>query len=273
MAQTVSAPLDVKLMNWVASALFVALLVLGAGTLVLWAARHPAWALGRIVVTGDVTHQNAVTFRAQLASRLKGSFLTLDLTEVKQLFETLPWVRYVVVRREFPNRLHVVVKEQEAVAWWGESGAGKLVNAQGEVFEANPDDNQADGWSELSGPTGQSRQVYALYQALQPVFDPIDREVQRLELDAQGNWNVRLDNGARIELGRGQTDELLLRARTFTATLTQLTQRYGGRDIESADLRYPNGYAVRMRGVSTVPDGKVPPKKPAPTPVKKTANR
>jgi cell division protein FtsQ len=37
-------------------------------------------------------------------------------------------------------------------------------------------------------------------------------------------------------------------------TLTQVVSRYG-RDpnaIESADLRHENGYAIRLRGVSTV---------------------
>ena len=272
MAQPQHMPLDVKLMNWVASGLFVAIVVLGVGSVLLWAARHPAWALGGITVTGDVTHQNAVTFRAQLASRLTGGFLTMDLKEVKQLFETMPWVQQAVVQREFPNRLHVSIKEHQAAAWWGEAGAGKLVNVQGDVFEANADDNQADGWSELAGPTGQSRQVYALYQTMQPLFASIDRDVQRLELDGSGNWKLRLDNGARIELGRGTSEELMARAGTFTSTVTQLTHRYGRRDIESADLRYPNGYAVRMRGVSTVTDGKAV-KQPAPSTVQKKAHR
>jgi cell division protein FtsQ len=39
----------------------------------------------------------------------------------------------------------------------------------------------------------------------------------------------------------------------FTATLSQLTQRYPGA-LESVDLRYPNGYAMRVRGVTTTVD-------------------
>lgn len=272
MAQPLPLPLDVKIMNWVASGLIVAVLGLGLGSALIWAAQHPALALGGITVTGDVAHQNAVSFRTQLVSRMSGSFLTMDLREVKQLFEAMPWVQTAVVRREFPNRLHVSIKEHQAVAWWDEVGGGKLVNRLGDVFEAHPDDSQADDWAELAGPAGQSRQVYALYQSLKPLFATIDRDLQRLEMDNSGNWKLRLDNGARIELGRGSPDELLDRTSTFTQTVTQLTHRYGRRDVESADLRYPNGYAVRMRGVSTVTDGK-PVKPTAPTPVKKLANR
>ena len=43
----------------------------------------------------------------------------------------------------------------------------------------------------------------------------------------------------------------MARVQRFTATLSQLTARYPGA-LESVDLRYPNGYALRVRGVSTL---------------------
>ena len=249
-------PLDIRFMNWVASALFLILVLLALGSAALWAARHPAWTLNRIVVDGEVAHQNAATFRAQLLPRLVGSYLTIDLQDVKHQFEAVPWVRQAVVRREFPNRLHVTLQEHEAVAWWGEVGGGRLVSRQGAVFEANPEDAQADGWAELAGPEGQSGQVYALYRELQPLLAPLEQNIERLELVASGDWKIWLDGGTVIELGRGQPEELLARARLFNATVAQLNERYGRRRLEVIDLRYPSGYAVRMRGVKTVTDDK-----------------
>lgn len=256
MQAVTTPPLDARLMNWAASALFALSVVIVCAGVVYWGANHPVWNVRGITVTGEVTHQNAVTVRAYLASRLHGTFLTVNLQQAKQQFESMPWVREAVVRREFPNRLSVEIKEHQAVAWWGEAGGGKLVNAQGQVFEANPDDPQSDGWSELIGPQDHSAQVFELFQRLQPVFARMDREIQRLELNARGSWRTRLDNGAVIELGRGTTEEVIARAEGFASTAGQLIQRYGRRDLEAADLRYPNGYAVRMRGVSTLPDGK-----------------
>ena len=244
-------PLDVKLMTWVANGLIVAAVMLGLGALALWAARQPAWSLGGISVHGDVEHQNEITLRTQVAQRLQGTFLTLDLQEVKRLFEAVPWVRRAVVQREFPNRLRVTLEEHQPAAWWGEAGAGKLINVQGEIFEATPDDPAAESWSTLSGPDGYAPRVFALYQALKPVLEPLGLQVQRLQLDTRGSWRAELSNGARLELGRGDQDVLLARIDTFTRTVEQLTQRYG-RDLEAVDLRYPNGYAVRLRGVTTV---------------------
>ena len=38
------------------------------------------------------------------------------------------------------------------------------------------------------------------------------------------------------------------------ATLSQVSSRYG-RDLESADLRYSNGYALKLKGVTTLNPG------------------
>ncbi|MEO0002836.1 MAG: hypothetical protein RLZZ22_528 [Pseudomonadota bacterium] len=251
-------PFDVRIMNGLASALFLSVALAALGSLAWWIAHHPHWALGRVVVDGEVEHQSEVSVRAYLAPQLRGSFLMLDLQEVKRLFETMPWVRQAVVRREFPNRLHVTLREHEAVAWWGEAGSGKLVNRQGGVFEADPDpgERQSEAWPELIGPEGGSDRVYGLYRQLQPLLQPLGQPLSQLELGASGHWQARLAGGALIELGRGSAADLLARAQRFSSTVPQLTTRYGGRALEAADLRYPDGYAVRMRGVQTVTDDK-----------------
>jgi cell division protein FtsQ len=93
-----------------------------------------------------------------------------------------------------------------------------------------------------------------LYQSLSKEFGRLDLGLVRLALTEQGSWRAKLDSGALIELGRGEPDAIFERAHRFTATISQLTQRYPGA-VESVDLRYPNGYALRMRGVTTVVDG------------------
>ncbi|MBS3998313.1 MAG: cell division protein FtsQ/DivIB [Hydrogenophaga sp.] len=259
---TTDLPLDIRLMAWITRALVAVLVVLGLGVVGNWAVRHPLWSVQAITVHGDVAHQDAVTFRAHFATQLKptlsASFLTVDLEQVKRLFESVPWVRHAMVQREFPNRLRVTLQEHEAVAWWGESGSGQLVNRDGQVFDASPDDG--DSLPELAGPTAQSAEVWQLYQTLSAEFDRLDLGLVRLELTERGSWRAELDSGARMELGRGDETELLARVRRFTGTLSQLTERYAGA-LQSVDLRYPNGYALRMRGVTTVTDDGPAPKK------------
>lgn len=245
-------PLDIRLMTLATRALVVVLVALVLAMLGLWVMRHPVWAVRSITVQGEVAHQNAVTIRAQWASQMQdapaASLLTVDLQQVRQRFEAVPWVSSAVVQRDFPNRLKVTLEEHQAVAWWGQSGSGRLVNRLGEVFEASPDEGEE--LPELAGPDHQSAQVWALYQGLQGEFKRLEMGLARLQLDERGSWNAMLDNGARIQLGRGTPEDLLARVHRLTVTLSQLTARYPGA-LESVDLRYPNGYALRVRGVTT----------------------
>ena len=253
MNPTLPQPFDVKLMNVTATVIFTAAAVLLAAAVLWWLVRNPAFSIGAITVHGDVTHSNAVTLRANVASRLAGNFFTVSLQATREAFESVPWVREAVVRREFPNRLRVVLREHQAVAFWGADGDVKLVNSFGEVFEANSGDVEQDDLPRLTGPDGQSAQVLQMYRTVKPLFEPLDLAIEQFALSPHGSWSAGLDSGARIELGRGSEQEVVERTRRFVQTLTQVTSRHNRRAdaVVSADLRHGDGYAVRLRGVTT----------------------
>ena len=254
MSQKTPLPLDIRLMNGIASVLFVAALLLGLGALLGWAARLPTFAIQGVSVTGDVKHYNAITLRANVMPRLQGTFFTLDVTAARQVFETMPWVRQAVVQRDFPNRLKVQLQEHQAVAFWGPEGASRLVNNFGEVFEANVGELDHDNLPRLNGPDSQSAQVLAMYQTLQPQLDPLDMSVAVLELSPRGGWHAELDSGTLVELGSGAAPELLARLGRFAKTATQVTARYQRtpEQLASVDLRHTDGYAIRRDGVTTL---------------------
>lgn len=246
-------PLDVKLMNIAATALFAAGVVLLLAAVLWWALRHPLFAIAGITVQGDVLHNNAVTLRANVAPRLAGNFFTVNLERAREAFEGVPWVRAAVVRREFPNRLRVSLEEHRAVALWGPESESRLVNAFGEVFEANSGDLEAEELPRLSGPQDQAALVLTMYRTLHPMFEALDLGLEHVALTARGSWQLELDNGAQVELGRGAPEEVVARTQRFLQTLTQVTSRYSRRpdSLVSADLRHGDGYAVRLRGVGT----------------------
>lgn len=217
---------------------------------VAWLMRQSLFNLKAIQVQGDLTHNNAVTLRANVAPKLAGNFLTVDLDATRAVFEAVPWVRRAVVQREFPNRLKVELREHHAVALWGQEGDSRLINNFGEVFDANQGDVESDGLPLLDGPQGQAPLVLKTYQRLAPLFEEMDASLDQLQLTQHGSWRAQLDSGAVIDLGHGTLDELEMRTQRFIATVTQVSSRFG-RDMESADLRYPNGYAVKLRGVTT----------------------
>lgn len=257
-------PQDVRLMNGVATAVFV---LAAAGALlaaVFWLMRSPLFPIRAIQLDGDLARNSVPTIRANAAPRLAGNFFSVDLQAGRAAFEAVPWVRHAVVRRIWPDRLAVRLEEHRAAALWEGSGeehaADKLVNSFGEVFEANVGDVEDDGLPVLAGPEGSAPQMLALLRRLQPTFARLStgREgngtgIERLQLSRRGSWRVELESGAAIELGRGSDDELLARSERFTRTYRDATAPWR-QPLEYADLRHADGYAVRLRGVSTTAD-------------------
>lgn len=250
----VQMPQDVRLMNALSLALGVVFALMVLALVTAWLMRQPLFSINAISVHGDVTHNNALTLRANVAPRLAGNFFTVDLARTRAVFESVPWVRKAVVQRQFPNRLKVVLQEHQAIAYWGPEGDSRLVNSFGEVFEANQGEVESDDLPQLNGPQGQASLVLQAYRMLAPLFEGLDAVLERLELTGQGSWRARLDSGAVLELGHGSLDDIQVRAQRFIATLNQVSSRFG-RDMESADLRYSNGYALKLRGVTTVNTG------------------
>jgi cell division protein FtsQ len=249
-----ATPADVRWMN----RLSIAMLVLGMLGAVAFAASRlfmlPEFALTNITVVGDVAHNNTVTIQANVAPKLNGNFYTLDLAQTRAAFEAVPWVRRALVRREFPNRLKVVLQEHQAVAYWGPEDEPKLLNNFGEVFDANVDEVDQDDLPRLNGPDSESAQVLGMYRLLKPSFQMLDVSMEELELSSRGSWRVGLDSGASIEIGTGNNDEIVLRVQRFVSTFTQVGSKYGlhADALLAADLRYPQGYSLRLRGIGTV---------------------
>jgi cell division protein FtsQ len=217
--------------------------------------RHPVFSVARITVQGDTTHNNEVTLRANVTSRLQGNFFTLDLMQARNAFESVPWVRKAVVKREFPNRLRVNLEEHRSAGFWGNDSESRLLNTFGEIFEANTGDAESEDLPRLIGPDGQGAQVLQVYRNLNALFTPLDASIEELELTGRGGWRLQLDGGAVFELGRGTPQELTARIARFTSTFTQVLsayQRTGLDRVESVDLRHNQGYAIRLRGVTTV---------------------
>jgi cell division protein FtsQ len=255
-AFTQPLPADIRLMNLTAAVLGTLGLMAVLATALLWAVHRPVFALRAIRIEGDLTHNNALTIRSNAAPKLVGNFFTMDLAAGRRAFESVPWVRQAVVRRVWPNRLSVRLEEHRAAAFWVNPSAvdestDKLVNDFGEVFEANLGDVEDDALPTLRGPEGTSAHMLRMLARFQSALEPMQARIETLELSGRGSWRAELDTRAHIELGRGSDDELIERTHTFVGTLSAVRERFQQHPLLSADLRHNDGYAVRLKGVST----------------------
>ncbi len=254
-ASTAPLPFDVRLMGFT-SRLLAALAVVGIVSAALaWAAGRPAFDLRLVQVEGDVTHNDATTLRASVLPHLAGNFFTINLQAARAAFEAAPWVRSAVVRRVWPMGIRVTLTEHRPVAYWGDDGEGsRLLNNYGEVFEANTGDLESDDLPVFRGPADNDAaglQMLQMYRTLAPVFAPLGRHIKTLALSSQGGWTAELDDGARVEIGRGKPQEVVARTQRFADTIRAAMVPYGRRRLIAADLRHPSGYAMQLEGVTT----------------------
>lgn len=266
---------DVRLMNGLARALLLVFVLLALAYFARWVMQHPVFSISGLTVLGDVRHSNAPTLRARVMPHIQGTFLTVDLPAVQRVFEAQPWVRRAVVQREFPNRLRVILEEHQPAAYWGQeqgtdqgAGAQALLNREGEVFEANLDEVETENLPRLDGPVARATEVLAMQRDVEPLLTAQGLRTASLVLTPRGNWQLGVrqvaavpasaprgtGSVAMIELGGGPATEVKARLQRFLDTAAQVAAHHR-RDLtalESADLRYAQGYALRLRGVSTV---------------------
>ena len=167
--------------------------------------------------------------------QISGNFFTIDLNKTRAAIEQLPWVRQVSIRRIFPWSLEVQIEEHKALAKWN----GKnLVNTFGEVFAEQTEQALPAFFGQPSSAAEMSR----MYDKFSQDLMPIKLEVEQISLSPRYAWQIRLNNGIVLELGREQMQQRLERfVSVYPYSLTAEKQ-----NVMHVDLRYRNGFAAYL---------------------------
>ncbi len=206
-------------------------------------------------VSGEALKRVADALRTRGASMLQ-----LDLTGLAANVKQVPWVREATIRRQFPATIVVAIDEHRALArWMAETRDANveadapttLVNSYGDVFTAVIADERRDLLPQLAGPDGTSAEVLTRYAALIAPLAAIERTPIELVLTARRAWQLRLDNGTTVELGRADTDARIAR---FIRTYPALAPLQVAGAI--VDMRYQTGFTIRNALAATAPNRK-----------------
>ncbi len=192
-----------------------------------------------VEVSGELHHVTPAEIRDRVKRVLEGNFFTANTAAIRREVTALPWVMSATVSRVWPDTLSLSVVEQHPVARWGDDG---LVNMAGEVFHAEMGDAEKS-LPVLQGPADDALTVVQHYETARADLVKVNVVVQRLSLDERHAWRVNLNNGVSLVLGRQEYDRRLARFSDLYARV--LGQRAD--HIDSVDMRYSNGFAVRWR--------------------------
>jgi len=222
-------------LNAIANTLFGVAFLLVLYASFVFVVHLPIFPLREVRLVEQPRHVQRAHIEAAVKKELRGTFFTIDLALARRGFEAMPWVRKADVRRQWPDRIEVRIEEHEPLARWGTLG---LVNVQGEIFEAS----YAGKLPVFNGPAGASKEMAIQYAYFRKSLEPLGREPVQVNVSARRAWSLRIDTGTTLELGRNDLENRLAR---FVQNYER-TAQYLGRRVDYVDLRYSNGFAVRV---------------------------
>ena len=230
-----------RLLNILANALLTLVVLATAAAISPSVINLPVFALKEVNITGTNKTDGRLKYitREQISSlissKVNGNFFTVELDAIGNAFEELPWVRAVSVRRNWPHGLEIKLEEQVVLARRGNS---ELVNIYGEVFTATTDKRLP----EFTGPVEGSYEVSQKYVAFLKLLQPIQKKIAQINFSPRQAWRIYMEDGVVLELGREKVEA---RLGVYVSAYDHIVSQFKEK-ITYVDLRYPNGFSVRV---------------------------
>ena len=234
-----------------------------------WLLQPEKFQIEEIVVHGESGDLGGEQVKNVVKNALDGNFFSISLERLESEVEKLPWVLSASLRRQWPSTIIINVVEAELVARWGTdkwlSFAGEPVLLQANDKLDHSDLVQLNGdLVQLNGHEDQIDVVWEAFQQWSEKFASIGLSLDELSLSSTGLLEFGISPGA---LGlqsdlynpdgqMADTDSSVtmivelensgMRVRRF---LDALDQQFLARflEMESVDLRYPNGFTISWR--------------------------
>ncbi|MDH3614150.1 MAG: cell division protein FtsQ/DivIB [Gammaproteobacteria bacterium] len=198
-----------------------------------------------IEIHGPFQRVTALQIEEAISDELEDGFVSADLGGIQRHIVELPWIDQAMVARRWPSRLRIDVTEQVPAAIWGKRG---LLNVRGELFVRNARHVPAE-LPRLSGPENRSADVAKRYLEVRDRLIPVGLDLRRVHLDPRGAWDMTLQNGVEVRLGRREVDT---RTELFLDIVADIITGRAA-EIEYVDMRYSNGFTIGWNNGSRTP--------------------
>lgn len=180
---------------------------------------------------------------APLSKQVSGvGYFDINVAAIQQQVENLPWIEQATVRRIWPETLAIHFIERQPFAVWSQGG---LLSARGEIFRPEQS-TYPSGLPVFHGPEKLREKMLTSYRQFSELLSPLGMQISELKLDKRHSWQIDLQSGMRLKLGREHEFERLAR---FVRSYPRLMTLESG-NIKRVDLRYTNGMAVAWESKS-----------------------
>lgn len=193
---------------------------------------HNMFRIKHIVIEGDIKHVTPIQLTYVANNKLHGTFFTLNIDDLKSQFEVLPWVKQVILQRQFPNTIIVKIAEHNALAHIGEED---LLAEDGEVFDGADD----SGLPTLYVSVDKASLAYAKYQQIESVITRHDDYITKLWMSDPRIIKVTTESNLNITICDQDFETKLLEIDTYWDKLHQINSQ-----LSSMNFCYKNAVAI-----------------------------
>jgi len=232
----VTMPANLKFLSWLLALSMIALPV--AGLVNGWFASE-RWPINYLQIQANFTHLDSGQIQDATATYLKAGFFAVDLNEIRRVVGNLPWVENVEARKQWPDRVVLLVQEYQPVARWNET---ELISDKITLFKIPLQGNLQNLQSlpKFSGSEKNIKQLWEFYQEANRDMAKLDFGIVEVILSERGSWHLALSNGAKVIIGKENPS---IRLQRFLSVLPRVGE--GHNRFEYADLRYSNGFSIK----------------------------
>ncbi len=207
-----------------------------------------------IVISGEMPYSQRSDIITAIDQVDMGNFFQVDVNEVQSYVLTLPWVYSVAVRKQWPNELKIYVVDQNPIALWN---GDFLINQLGEVFQA--DIERINHYlPNFFGPEGSELLALENYRDLNALLDFKALKIDALVLSERFSWQLILDDGVTLNLGREERVERIQRFMDVYPIIKaqlkskKIIEKRQNQAVDYIDLRYDTGLAVGWKTVDKI---------------------
>ncbi len=214
-----------------------AALAVGVGAS-LWLTDPANLPIREVSLLGEFRHLDPTDLQEVVAEELTGNMLTQNLARLERRIQQNAWVRQVRVRRDWPARLRIEIREQVPVARWA---AGGFLTQEGERFNLRGEPELP--LPEVAGEPGREATLVRHVDRIRPLLESRGMRLDRLEETRFRSLHVTLHSGLRLTLGRTRPIERLARWLRYSEAYARVAPAPAPKTM--IDLRYPNGFSAR----------------------------
>lgn len=165
-------------------------------------------------------------------------FFNINVEYIRDRLLQQPWVSDISVRRQWPDQIEITVVEKKPIAWWGKS---ILLSDSGILF--SPKETYTKDLPIFQGPEGKQIIMLNYFNEMNRLLMPLHAKISYLELTPYLSWRLKLDNGMTLQIGH---KDILTRLDHFVKVYPKIIGSHAD-SVDSIDLRYPNGVAVKWK--------------------------